>query len=107
MRVMSTRSFVLSLLFGGASFLTSCQSRIRMVEAEELPILGTAPLQHTVYIGSDERFHFFNAQDGKILKKFKIRRGLVSFENEQEVGETSRIVTRDAKGALQLLFLKR
>lgn len=56
----------LFLLFA-LCLLCGCNT-LQTVSPDRLPVWGTAPLKNTVYLGSDEQFHFFQASRISLLK---------------------------------------
>jgi hypothetical protein len=38
-----------------------------------LPVYGNTPLNHTLYVGSNSEFHYFQASNGKSFEKYQIR----------------------------------
>ena len=49
-------------------------ARTRVVASGDLPVYGTDPLTHTVYTGTDDRFHHFALQRGKSRDHVVVRR---------------------------------
>ena len=54
--------------------LTCGCSQARVVSSRELPVYGTDPLMHTIYLGTDDRFHHFTTQNGKAGSHVRVRR---------------------------------
>jgi hypothetical protein len=54
--------------------LASGCSTTRVISSEELPVYGTSPLMHTMYLGTDDQFHHFAIQHGKTGSQILMRR---------------------------------
>ena len=73
--------------------------------AADLPVYGTDPLYHTVYVGSDTDFHHFRWSRGKRSGAYLVPREQISFFETFEVGGRSSFLVRTDDGTLQLLRL--
>ncbi len=51
--------------------LPGCSST-QIVSPDALPLYGSSPFEHTVYTGSDARFHYFSASHNKMRYGFKV-----------------------------------
>lgn len=87
-------------------FLVACGNRgLVPITATDLPIYGTAPLNHTIYVGSDSAFHHFRWSHGKSSGSFIVPREQIYFGEAFSVGERSAFLTRDDDGTVRLLLL--
>ena len=54
------------------ALLTGCQGAA-IFDSAKLPVYGSDPLMHTMYIGSDAKFHHFICQHGKTSEEMLVR----------------------------------
>lgn len=89
-------------------FAMGC-SNTRVVSSEALPVYGTDPLMHTIYLGSDAEFHHFALQHGKSASKALVRRADAQIRPEPfGLGEGRHaFVQAVSKGHIQVLVLQR
>ena len=73
--------------------------------AADLPLYGTDPLNHTVYVGSDSTYHHFRWSRGKSSGSYIVPLNQISFSETFEVGERKAFLTRNDGGTLELLRL--
>ncbi|MES2917425.1 MAG: hypothetical protein V4729_02285 [Pseudomonadota bacterium] len=62
-------------------------SRPHQIHAAELNNFGSTPLSHTVYLGSDQEFHYFAWSSGKSGGKWKVSRSELAFSPEWPVAQ--------------------
>lgn len=81
----------------------------RVVESRNLPVYGTDPLSHTIYLGSDDTYHHFFAQRAKgSASRLRVRRDEASIEPEPFPLDSGRhaFVKSAEAGVIRLLVLK-
>ena len=97
------------LLIAGllAACATGC-ARTRVVAGGDLPVYGTDPLTHTVYTGTDDRFHHFALQRGKSAHDVVVRREEAMIKPEPFDANTGRrAFVKSAKpGEIELVVLR-
>ena len=99
-RVRTTIAILAATLL--ASVLASCASpRSREISFSEFRDYGDTPIEHTFYIGSDPRFHYFVWSVGKSSGRWHVPRSSFAFQCERPYGETSVPLFTDEKGRLQ------
>ena len=96
---------VIAVLF--ATYVAGC-GRTRVVESGGLPVYGTDPLMHTVYMGTDDRFHHFAVQHGKSGGNVVVRRQEARIKPEPFARNTGRqaFVKRAKPGEIELVVLR-
>jgi hypothetical protein len=62
------------VVYAVSIFLTTGCETARVIRSEDLPLYGSSPLLHTMYIGSDPHFHHFVLQRGKAGDEVLVRR---------------------------------
>ena len=69
-------------------FVVGCSSSsIKAISASEFHDYGSAPMEHTLYLGSDDMFHYFAWSSGKASGKWKVMRSEMSFETTWALSE--------------------
>ena len=109
---MFTRRFFFSLKGLGLALMVlliaACQSdksEAKLVSASSLPVVGTDPLKHTVYLKSDEDYYYFGVQDGKSYQEYRVKKGELAGWDEAAVGGGG-VVIRNEEGDLTPVKLK-
>jgi hypothetical protein len=92
------------------ALLAICASgcaRTRIVASGDLPVYGNDPLMHTVYMGTDDRFHHFAVQRGKAGGNVVVRREEAQIKPEPFDTGTGRqaFVKATKPGEIELLVL--
>jgi hypothetical protein len=82
--------------------------RTRVVAGGDLPVYGTDPLVHTVYTGTDDRFHHFSLQRGKSGGNVVVRREDATIKPEPFHTNTGRraFVKAAKPGEVELVVLR-
>jgi|SRR5690349_7026556 len=62
---------------------------------------GASPLRHTVYLGSDEAFHYFAWENGKSSGNWKVSKSEMPFTSEWPMGQRTATMTKDSSGHWQ------
>ena len=83
-------------------------ARTRVVASRDLPVYGTDPLMHTVYTGTDDRFHYFQLQHGKSGGNVVVRRGEAKIKPEPfDTNAGRRAFVKAAKpGEIEIVVLR-
>ncbi len=98
-----------TLLIAAAFLLTGCGLMGPVqVSANDLPLHGVDPIQHTVYVGSDEAFHYFRWSHFPKGGEYKVPREEIRFPYEfsRESGRQA-FLTRDDHGNVTFHILSR
>jgi len=72
----------LAMVFAGCA-----SNRPNYIHAAEFKNYGSTPLSHTVYLGSDQQFHYFAWSSGKSGGKWKAKKSELSFATEWPLAE--------------------
>jgi hypothetical protein len=72
-----------------------------MTSARDLPLYGVDPLYHTVYVGSDEGFHYFRWSRGLGSGSYIVPRDEIVFDGEFVRGEGQVFLTRGDDGSIR------
>ena len=93
------------------AFVPICSAgcaRTRVVASRDLPVYGTDPLMHTVYTGTDDRFHHFALQQGKSGGDVVVRREEATIKPEPfNTNAGRRAFVKAAKpGEIELVVLR-
>ena len=79
----------------------------RLVSAGRIPLYGSDPLSHTVYVGSDERYHYFAWSSGLRSGQVKVDRSALALSHEFGRGEGKAFLTRKEHGKVDVLLLEK
>ncbi|MEM6798667.1 MAG: hypothetical protein AAF589_04065 [Planctomycetota bacterium] len=60
-----TKIFIVSVFLLIVSGCGQSQDFLVPMPSGDLPVYGTDPMMHTIYMGSDEEYHHFRYQNGK------------------------------------------
>ena len=82
-------------------------SRAKIVSPQQLPLYGSDPLYHTVYVGSDDRYHHFKWSRGLLSGEFLVDRGALHLSRVFSSGAGKAFLTRTADGSVDVLVLQR
>ena len=83
-------------------FAAACTSpQYRQISANGFVDHGDTPLSHTVYLGSDEGFHYFAWTAGKQGGRWKVRKDEMPFDSEFPLGSREAFVYRASDGSWQ------
>lgn len=86
----------------------SCVSTsLKLVSTDAVPVYGTDPLYHTVYTGSDEKYHYFARNSGLRGGQVKVARDQLKLSQEYNRGTGTLFVQRIADGKLDVIILKK
>ena len=92
------------LVYVTSLLLLACTDRSPVkTTAADLPVYGTDPLNHTLYVGSDADFHHFRWSHGKRSGTYLVAREQISFAETFAVGDRSAFLVRGDDGTLRLL----
>ena len=89
---------VLAIDFLAAGCATRAPVRISVSELRDY---GDTPLEHTIYLGSDERFHYFAWSSGKSGGEWKVDRSELPFRREFPRGSRGAFLITAPGGTLQ------
>ena len=98
---------IIAILCAGVLLIGCKQSTV--VDAAHLLLYGMDPLMHTVYIGSDDKFHHFACQNGKSGGEVLVRRDEAKVEPETFDLRSNghRFVESVEPGVIHLFVLKK
>jgi hypothetical protein len=71
------------------------------IAAAEFKNYGDSPLEHTLYIGSDEEFHYFVWSSGKSSGHWKIEKSEMPFHQDFPLGTREAFLVTAPDGTVQ------
>jgi hypothetical protein len=88
-------------------FIVSCTTDIQEVKPSEVKCYGNDPLVHTVYIGSDKKWHYFHYQKGKTGGHWKVKKEELKWKYEFPHGKGHQFIKRNEAGELEPIIIKK
>jgi hypothetical protein len=73
----------------------------RKINKSEFIDYGDTPSCHTIYVGSDDSYHYFVWSSGKIGGRWKVSKADMPFRQEYRKGEKEAFLIRDNWGNIQ------
>ena len=97
---MKTTTLIIALIT--PLLLMGCTSEYKEVHASDLPayIFGVDPLYHTVYVGSDNSFHYVVWESGKSSGKIKVPKSELSLSREFPLGSSNTFLFKTKDGRI-------
>jgi hypothetical protein len=104
MKMIARNASVLGCSLGLVLVLSGCvSSSAKLVSADAVPVYGVDPLYHTVYTGSDERYHYFAWNRGLRGGQLKVDRTQLTLSREFARGASKAFVKRTHDGKIDVM----
>jgi hypothetical protein len=80
------------------AFLLCSGCRAELISAWQFVNYGDTPLSHTIYLGSDDSYHYFVWSQGKAGGRWRVLKEDVIVANEFEVGDREAFLVKGRDG---------